>query len=152
MIAAQGKRIAITARRDLTPQLAAKIRTTMYELVQGGAKALVFGGARGGDTIALIAAYEAKVALNSNVTLLVIVPGTVDEQPPEARLAIRQCASAVIEMRQNLSHYASRQNRNLRQLAKSDFLVAFWDGKRSGGTWNCIAAAETAEMEVVKIV
>ena len=116
----------------------------MTRLLQDSRTEIRFGGARGTDTVALTAAGHKAL---SGVTLTVVVPGTVVQQPAAAQEAIRSYAGQIVEMRLPLSDKSSYQRRNIAMIAKADGLLAFWHGK-PGGTANCISAARKINLPV----
>ncbi len=137
-------RIAITGIRDLSPTDTTLVEEAMGRLLEEPRTELRFGGARGVDTIALVAAGQKAVL---GVTLTVIVPGTVVQQPAAAQKAIRQYAHQIEEMRLPLSDKSSYQRRNIAMIAKADGVLAFWHGW-PGGTANCVLAARKIKLPV----
>lgn len=101
----------------------------------------IFGGARGVDTEALLAAVAVQVPADR---MLIVVPATVDDQPMEARKAIYAAAQVGIgveEMKLNPRDPRSYHERNWRMLSYGDRLVAFTDGAKHGGTRHTIELA-----------
>jgi riboflavin synthase len=140
----KANRIAISGIRDLTVADIALIEKTMTDLLATPRTDIIFGGARGTDTIALIAAGKLNVP---NMKLTVIVPGVVSQQPVAAQEAIRQYAHDVIELGLTLSNKQVYQVRNIKMLSEAESLLAFWHG-RPGGTANCIKAARIIKLPV----
>ena len=91
--------VVITASRELEPGAAYYIDLAIAELLEEPREELRFGGARGGDTIALRAAYAARGEYTTPL-LSVYVPSLVTDQPASAQDAIRECADAVFELGQ----------------------------------------------------
>lgn len=131
-----GARIAITANRNLTSEDEETIARTMRDLCATKPAELIFGGARGGDTVALRAAKRYREA---GTRLVVIVAGTVAQQPRLAAQAIRECADEVVELGLPITA-ASLKLRNAAMVDRGTEAVAFWNGvKPHSGTWSCVA-------------
>lgn len=122
-----GEVVAISGIRDVSEKSLATVEETMAKLQD--ASQLRFGGARGVDTWALRAVAE----LEPSASLVVIVPYCVSDQPSEAQKAIRAYADHVIELRLRPNRRAYL-HRNDVLIETADRLVAFTDGRRSGGT------------------
>jgi predicted Rossmann fold nucleotide-binding protein DprA/Smf involved in DNA uptake len=137
-------RVAITGIRDLSSADTVLVEEAMGRLLEEHRTEIRFGGARGVDTVALVAAGQKAVL---GVTLTVIVPGTVVQQPVAAQKAIRQYAHKIEEMKLPLSDKSSYQRRNIAMIAKADGILAFWHGW-PGGTANCILSARKIKLPV----
>ncbi len=134
---ADGERVVgVTGHRHIT----AEDGTTVARVVaEYPACKWRFGGAAGVDTVALRAARAAAPSW-----LEVIVPGTVAQQPAEARRAIEECADAVVEMHGDLSRRETYARRNAAVVHDASELLAFLDERReSSGSRQC---AEYARM------
>jgi len=143
-----GLRVTVSGIRDLHPDDVPVVRRIVGEVARERPACIVFGGARGTDTVALLAAAQNA----PEIERLVIVPGWIDDQPRDAAAAIRECATEVRQLRLPLAARSSFQIRNLAMLDAADALLAFWDGAK-GGTANTIAAARRRGMrtEVVRV-
>ena len=119
---------AVTGHRAISEADADVVRRTIAAEPAG---VWIFGGALGVDTVALRAAREAGLSW-----LEVIVPGTVAQQPPEARRAIEECADDVTEMRAgNLRDARAYHERDRMMCHRASRVLAFLDGRReSSGT------------------
>lgn len=122
--------IAITGHRDFADPAA------LYRgLDRIGARQYYLGGAKGIDTEAL--KYIANTQPNSIRT--VVVPNTISAQPYEARIAIKQYATNVIELKNTgIDRYFIR---NEFIVDKADKTVAFYDFRGKGGTYQTIEYA-----------
>jgi DNA polymerase III epsilon subunit-like protein len=117
--------VAVTGHRYITAEDGATVARVVAEYP---ACKWVFGGAIGVDTVALREARKAGLSW-----LEVIVPGTVAQQPPEARRAIEECADSVVEMRaRNLRDSAAFMDRNKAMVHAASEVLAFTDGGPSG--------------------
>ena len=117
--------VAVTGHRHITREDEATVERAVAEYP---ACKWVFGGAIGVDTVALREARKAGLSW-----LEVIVPGTVAQQPPEARRAIEECADSVVEMRaRNLRDSAAFMDRNKAMVHAASEVLAFTDGGPSG--------------------
>jgi predicted amidophosphoribosyltransferase len=137
-------RLAITGIRDLDPSDAPIVEMAVSEAIGAGASELIFGGARGSDTVALLAACA---AIDERTNLVVVVPGTLQEQPAEAIDAIQACAKEIVELRLPIHRKDSFLKRNVAMLERADGVLAFWDGQ-PGGTQFTIDAAKKRGLPV----
>jgi hypothetical protein len=148
-------KVSVTAHRDTTEDDFRIIWETMTELVMDEAvKEVHFGGARGGDSIALEALLTMRKG--SFPRAIVIVPDTVDKQPGDAQDWITQ-ADAVIELKMPITSadgYWSYKNRNERLVACAKegkgYLIAFWNGTPSG-TAHAVGQAIAEGVPVVHV-
>lgn len=94
-----------------------------------------FGGARGADTDALEYVSRTQPATER----IVVVPNRLEDQPIAAQAVIRQNATKVIELG---NHGPDRyQIRNQYMVDHADRVVAFTDGRKTGGTFNTVQYA-----------
>ena len=138
--------IAITGIRDLARSHLAVVDLAVAELVGGRPDAVLFGGARGTDTVALAAAWAALQGVRPP-RLIVIVPARLRDQPPEARAWARRCADEIVELKAPALDRKAYHARNAEMVRRADGLLAFWDG-RAGGTQRTIELAEDARIPV----
>lgn len=127
-----GDVVAVTGHRHITSADAATVERVVTELTAaGGVTRMVFGGATGVDTAALYAA-----SARPWVHCTVIVPGTVAQQPPDARAAIEARADDVVEMGAgNLRTAEAYHARDRMMCHRASRVLAFLDGRReSSGT------------------
>ncbi len=122
-----------------------ELRERNYDIDQ-----MIFGGARGADTIALIAASY----LFPEVHKLVIVPNTVWHQPKAASPAIVRYADEIIEMKHpafpQVRAYYARDDEMVR---RATHVIAFYGYKRCpniyvGGTGHTVLNAKTRDIKV----
>ena len=145
--------VVITGIRDLHPEDRPIVEQEMARLVTSGSvQVIIFGGARGVDTLALQNARFIRGSRTSQATpiLFVIVPATVNDQPRKAREIIVSCADEIMEMRLDPDNPDSYHRRNAKMLDRALALegstrhvlcLAFWDGKK-GGTADCVERAK----------
>jgi predicted Rossmann fold nucleotide-binding protein DprA/Smf involved in DNA uptake len=131
---------AISGIRDLAESSYADVELAMLEEA-ATARELHFGGAIGVDTVALAAVCGVAIPR------VVYVPFDVDSQPRGAAEVIRRCATAIHELRlrQGVNPYMQR---NIAMCATATRLLAFTDGRQSGGTWNTIQYAKRRGLDV----
>jgi len=121
-------------------------RAALYRGLDGiKADKWYFGGARGADTDAL--EYISKTQPLS--TRVVVVPNQVRDQPRIARAGITKNATQIIELRQ--TGPGRYQFRNQYMVDRSKEVVAFTDGRTTGGTANTIRYAESKGVKVTRI-
>lgn len=145
--------VVVTGVRDLDAEDAKTVTEVMRDTVVPGASGIIFGGARGVDTIALIAAWQ----YGNGQPRIVIVPGVLTQQPFGAADAIRRYATTLIELGLPLDQPKSFQIRNERMLtegflhdaAEQPIVAAFPNATAlKGGTRNCMLAARRRGLHV----
>jgi hypothetical protein len=143
---------SITAHRDLAPSDAAVIQGAMQTLVaHPSVDAIYFGGARGGDTIALQAALYFRQGQRPWLT--VVVPDRVEKQPVETHFWTRK-ADEVIELRNEITKADYFQSFTIRDRYLVDvatYLVAFFNDNYKTGTGKTVRMAEKDGLQVHKI-
>lgn len=121
-------------------------RAALYRGLDGiKADKWYFGGARGADTDAL--EYITKTQPLS--TRVVVVPNQVIDQPRIAQAGIKRDATQIIELRN--TGPGRYQFRNQYMVDRSQEVVAFTDGRSTGGTANTIRYAESKGVKVTRI-
>lgn len=125
--------------RDLSPADYQLIEGEVARILSEYPEEIVFGGASGTDTIALAAACRV-LGSRRPPKLTVIVPKRINDQPIEAQKWIAR-ADEVIELKAPLLNTEAYRQRNRTLVARSDKIVAFWDG-HSAGTGMTIRLAE----------
>lgn len=113
-------------------------------LDQLNSRAYMFGGARGIDSDALT--YIAQTQPESQ--RIVVVPNTVSVQPAEAQHAIKNYATEVVELKNTGTNRYFIRNRYM--VINSNRLEAFYDGRKTGGTYQTINFA-TSRGEKVNV-
>jgi hypothetical protein len=139
-------RVAISGTREVSREDSPIIEDHMMEVLSERPAEILFGGARGADTIALAAACTALAGVRPP-KLVVIVPKRLKDQPVEAQEWARECADEILELQLPRLDTEAYRRRNRELVARADVLVAFWDG-RSGGTRMTIGLAEAAGIRV----
>ena len=117
--------LVVSGNRDLAPEYEPLVT---LETLDAAAMAdeIRIGGALGVDTVAL-------KALCGEENVSVYVPFTLADQPPAARRAIESCAADIRELRLPHSKRAYL-DRNQKMLEGASRLLAFTDGRETGGT------------------
>jgi hypothetical protein len=133
-------RIAVSGMRDIVPADYPIIESQIADMLSEHPDEILFGGARGTDTVALAAAC-AILSGTRPPKLTVIVPKRVKDQPLEAQEWISECADEVVELKAPRLDTQAYWHRNKALISRADGLVAFWDG-HSGGTGMTIRLAE----------
>ena len=138
-------RVAITANRNLTRRDEATIDARCADLCALSPAEVIVGGARGGDTAALVAVARHR---GPATALVVVVPGTLAEQPREAREAVRLWCSpgrdVVIELGLTITAadgFEAFKVRNRVMLDRGTHGLGFWNGDRRSGTYSALAYA-----------
>jgi predicted Rossmann fold nucleotide-binding protein DprA/Smf involved in DNA uptake len=144
--------IAISGTRNISADDLVIIKETMGKILLEHPEEILFGGARGVDTVALMEAFQARKDARLP-RLNVIVPWRLVDQPAEARERARACADEIVELKAasklDMGAYA-RRNQEL--VKRADKLVAFWDGLSHGtGMTIDMAREKGIPVQVVKI-
>lgn len=134
---------AVTGIRDLSTASYADVELVVLEEATLAA-GMRFGGAAGTDTVALAALCEAPIYKQ------VIVPHRLRDQPREAAQIARRCADETIELKLPKSRTAPLR-RNDELLSEAARLLAFSDGRESGGTFYTIREARALGLDVVVV-
>lgn len=136
--------LVVTGIRDLHPDDEPIVWSEMDEAVATHKpEAVVFGGARGVDSVALRAVAEYYPRMKR----IVIVPGRVDQQPRAAQYAIVRCATEVVELALDLNDKSAWIVRNEEMLRRGSAqpgarVIGFTDGSASGGTARTVESAK----------
>jgi len=145
--------VAITASRDGVTR--EQVQDEFQKMVDNDwiPDCMVFGGAQGGDTIALNAAGR----LLPSVYKIVIVPCRLTDQPEEAIRAVRGHTDKVIELRhRDFPEPATFHQRNQVMVHMSTHVIAFYghndqSKKNKGGTGGTALHAEACHKKVKRI-
>ena len=140
--------IAITGIRDLHLDSHQIVESVIFAYVKAFPDAhFYFGGARGVDTIALIAASEAGALCK------VIVPFRVDDQPHEATAAIGKyvLVQNIREMKLPRGRRAYLM-RNEALIHPADLVLGFTDVKLEGGTHHAMTLARKQDKTLVGVL
>jgi uncharacterized phage-like protein YoqJ len=127
---------AVTAVRE-------HLRITQPELVN-------VGGALGFDTLG------ARACWLEHIPYKVYVPftGQANRWPPAAQERYQKmldAAAEVVVLYDEPYHPTFMQIRNIVMIRDSEAVWAWWDGKRSGGTWKAIEWAKTRAIPVTNL-
>lgn len=138
-------RVAVTANRNLTARDRATIGARCADLCTLDPAEVIVGGARGGDTETLVAVARHR---SPATALVVIVPGTLAEQPREAADAVRRWCipgrDVLIELGLPITAadgWEAFKVRNRVMVERGTHGLGFWNGDRRSGTWSALAYA-----------
>jgi uncharacterized phage-like protein YoqJ len=144
--------IAVSGVRDLSPYDLPVIEGVISDVIFEGPEELLFGGARGTDTVALASACTTLEGKRPP-KLTVIVPRCLKDQPLEAQEWARKCADEIIEIKSPQLDTEAYRRRNQALVNKADRLVAFWDGQSSGtGMTIDLARKAGIPVEIIKVL
>jgi predicted Rossmann fold nucleotide-binding protein DprA/Smf involved in DNA uptake len=149
-----GRRVAITGNRGITAQDATAVRAKLRELVADPSVVLIlFGGARGADTVALEEALARRKG--GRPRLVVVLPDTIDAQPRDTWATTRR-ADERIELGRPIrveDRWRAYHLRNRRLVEEAGELVAFWNGDPRSGTAATIGLARQhgLAVEIVEV-
>lgn len=135
--------VAITANRKLAPQDYDDIFEEMSFLITSpNIEAIYFGGAVGGDTVALKSCLD--IVCLTRPRLIVVVPNRLQDQPRETH-AVSRRADEIIELGMPITSadgWRAYKARNEYMVDHADHLVAFWNkSTKPSGTGSCISYA-----------
>lgn len=106
-----------------------------------GAKHVITGGALGWDTALARAAYSLQIPYRVYVPFKGQESKWTAEQQTKYRAMLKHAARVEVLSEDGYSAVLM-QRRNQAMVNDSELLLALWNGKREGGTWNCIHYAE----------
>lgn len=142
--------IAFTGIRDIDPASTDAVRRAVEAEYVHDPLELRFGGAIGADTYALAAASICR-PLGVRTKLVVIVPFRLVDQPKAARFVAERHADEVRELRLSRVDKSGYFVRNAALVKGAARVVAFTDGRRSGGTYHTMSLARRAGLDLVVI-
>lgn len=132
--------IMVTAHRDLAPEDHIIIQTTMAAEVTSPLDVIYFGGAFGGDTVALEAALDFRK--NDKPELVVVLPKTLKNHRDDLHEIIKK-SDKIIELKLSRKIYSDIWwEHDKWMIDNSQKCLAFWDGIEYGGTYNAMKYAE----------
>jgi len=134
----------VTGHRKIRMIHLEAIDRRIFEMVEDlTTSKIYFGGAEGVDSIALQSASKFREQLSrGDITLHVVVPGTVSQQPHQAASAIREFADEITELGLPISNPESYKARNRYMVDRSNYVKAFFTGRWASGTGHTIRYAE----------
>ncbi len=144
--------IMVTAHRDLTSEDRLIIRKTMESVMSDPKIDIIyFGGAFGGDTVALEASFNFRK--NNKPELIVVLPKTLKDHRSDLHEIIKK-ADRIIELKFSRKVYSDIWwEHDKWMIDNSQKCLAFWDGIEYGGVYNAMKYAEQQGIliEIVKI-
>ena len=139
------KTVAITGHRVLSPQKIEVVHSAMHSLLKNDSvDRVLFGGAVGADSEALRACLFFRQKLGKQIQLVVVTPDTVDQQPVQVQVWIKQ-ADEVIELKNLITsedHYNSYHIRNRYLVENAEIVIAFFNGQYNSGTGHAMRHAK----------
>jgi hypothetical protein len=143
-------KIAISGSRDIDDDGVRRIEETVPKIIDHhDPKAVLFGGAKGTDTISLRAIYD-NFSETDRPVLKAIVPFKLDDQPKRSVQAIEKYCDEITEMDSPKSKGAYFE-RNQKLVNQSDKLIACWNGS-SKGTAHTIQEAKNKGLDVIVLL
>ena len=140
--------IVVSGHRDIDVGLCrSALSPIFHRAVAQGAKRFVFGGARGADEAALETA-----ALIARAHIVMVTPWVGYEpaggEEAKGRIAERRVAN-VDQFANAAVKLLTRNTAMLDSAGGKALLIAVWDGRERGGTWDTVKKARARGMEVV---
>lgn len=138
-------KVMVTAHRDLIIQDQEIIKTAIIAEVDNPEVGLIyFGGAVGGDSLALEVALSFRESLRPK--LVVVLLKTAKDQRPDLHELTKK-ADEIVELKLSRKMYADIWWEH------SQKCIAFWDGIEAGGTYNAMryAIQHGKEIQHVKV-
>jgi uncharacterized phage-like protein YoqJ len=141
---------AVTGHRQLSPDQQLFVESELDRVMEKfAAEVAISGMALGVDT------WWAEIALERGVALHAYLPfpAQADRWPTEAQeryLRLLELATEVVTVAPTYRPSAF-QERNQAMVEACDVLVGVWDGRRTGGTWNCLEYARQVGRELVLV-
>ena len=128
------------------------LRKAIYGAIQQGATTFITGGAIGVDTYAAQLVINAKTVY-PNIKLYIAVPFRgftkywTDAQRDEYADTIRKCDGFKVICDKPSKH--AYHVRNQFMVDRADLVIAYWSGKRSGGTYATVQYAQQTGTKIV---
>lgn len=140
----------VTAHRDLTEQDKTIIQETIaQEVANPKVDVIYFGGAIGGDSVALEAALTARIGQRPK--LAVVLPKTAKDQRSDLHELTRR-ADEIVELKLSRKIYSDIWWEHDKWMVNnSQKCIVFWDGIEAGGTYNAMRYAQQQEKETQHI-
>ncbi len=149
------KSIVVTGHRCLGPEDTIRIRMSMKVLVEKPhVSKIYFGGAKGADYEALLAALEFRT--RQSPELIVVVPNRLEHQPRGCQIVAKR-ADRIVELRQTITeedNFEAYRVRNkymvdqARQDSLASMVLAYWNGDKNSGTYHCLNYARSHDMHI----
>lgn len=119
------------------------IRAVVSQFYAQGYKTFISGGALGADQIFAEAVIDIK-SLHDDIELIIArpFPSQASQWPRSSQVkfdGICDKADIVIDVSPDPYHPMKMQTRNEWMVDHSSCIIALWNGKESGGTWNCLS-------------
>jgi len=141
---------AVTGHRQLSPDQQLFVESELDRVMEKLAAGVAISGmALGVDTLWAEIALERGVALHAYVPF----PAEADRWPAAAQeryLRLLELAAEVVTVAPSYRPSAF-QERNEAMVEACDVLAGVWDGRRTGGTWNCLEDARRVGRELVLV-
>lgn len=146
-------KIAITGNRNPLQSDHVIIKGVMDKIMSNSrVTEVVFGGAQGVDTVALLFAllFKQENPFHIHPRLVVMLPNTIEEQP-KSTIDVTNSADEVIELCNRISPddgFGSYRKRNEAMVQRVNRVVAFWNGVARTGTFMTINLAKSYKKQV----
>lgn len=99
--------------------------------------------------------WGAEAVLDHSLRLVAAVPfpGQDSKWPPDTRIRYLELLGMAdrVEVVEDEFSYAAFQRRNEWMVDHVDAVVAVWDGREDGGTWNCVEYAREQDVEIIRV-
>lgn len=99
--------------------------------------------------------WGAEAVLDHGLRLVAAVPfpGQDSKWPPDTRIRYLELLGMAdrVEVVEDEFSYAAFQRRNEWMVDHVDAVVAVWDGREDGGTWNCVEYAREQDVEIIRV-
>lgn len=150
-------------------KLARLMKDSIIDLIENKkVDTFISGGALGIDTIAFLIIHKLKKEYPNIKNILAIPFKNQDanwfkQEDKNRYKKMKELADEVIYVdtleeykiknyKENIYYPAKMQKRNEYMIDNSQYVIAVWDGKRNGGTWNCVKYAnKTCGRYVIRI-
>lgn len=148
------KTCCFTGHRELNQIQVESITFTLYrtinDLVERGYTHFISGFADGADLLCAEVVSQFK-KINSNISLEAAIPNRdrLNYKSEKFKNLLDKCDN--ITVLQEKYHKGCFDKRNRYMVDQSDIVVAIWDGRESGGTYNTISYAQSKGKKVIVI-
>lgn len=148
------KSCCFTGHRELSQNQVESITFTLYrtinDLVEMGCTHFISGFADGADLLCAEIVTQFK-KINSNICLEAAIPhrDRLNYKSEKFKNLLDKCDNVTVL--QEKYHKGCFDKRNKYMVDNSDTVVAIWDGRENGGTYNTISYAKSKEKKVIVI-
>lgn len=139
-------KIAVTGHRELDNEQKSIIQQTFYKIIKLYDRTeveFICGGAKGVDTLI------AQLCYDEIIPYYLYYPFPYYDKDNED---LKPTAKSIVELYNKYEHNGQFQARNEAMCKDADILLAFYDRRLHGGTYNCIKYAKRVLLPIIEVM